>query len=141
MSFNTANWKGYMISHWLTFVIQVPTFQNMSSLIQLSDNDTTVTYKTEYCNISHVVSEKMQNLADSQKQTDRPCSQQLTWNKLTWKTSWTNFLIPSSSLILRIILTQISGILVKSGHSRHMSFMILITRFLTLTPVSWKLNN
>ena len=54
----------------------------------------------------------------------------------TWKTSCTSFLMPSSSFTRRIIFTQISGILVKSGHSKHISFNILITRFLTLTPVS-----
>lgn len=45
-------------------------------------------------------------------------------------------LIPSSSLTLRIILTHISVILLKVGCSRQMSLRILITRFLTLIPVS-----
>lgn len=45
-------------------------------------------------------------------------------------------LIPSSSLTLRIIFTHISVILLKVGCSRQMSLRILITRFLTLIPVS-----
>lgn len=45
-------------------------------------------------------------------------------------------LMPSSSLTLRIILTHISVILLKVGCSRQMSLRILITRFLTLIPVS-----
>lgn len=49
---------------------------------------------------------------------------------------WIHTLIPSSSLTLRIILTHISVILLKVGCSRQMSLRILITRFLTLIPVS-----
>jgi len=45
-------------------------------------------------------------------------------------------LIPSSSLTLRIILTHMSGIFGKSGCTVKMSRNILITRFLTLIPVS-----
>ena len=46
-------------------------------------------------------------------------------------------LMPSSSAILRIILTQISLVRGNWGCSTQMSFRILITLFLTLTPVSW----
>lgn len=49
---------------------------------------------------------------------------------------WILTLMPSSSLTLRIILTHISVILLKAGCSRQMSLRILITRFLTLMPVS-----
>lgn len=45
--------------------------------------------------------------------------------------------IPSSSLTLRIIFTHISVILLNAGCSRQMSLRILITRFLTLIPVSY----
>lgn len=45
-------------------------------------------------------------------------------------------LMPSSSLTRRIIFTHISVILLNVGCSRQMSRKILITRFLTLMPVS-----
>lgn len=54
-----------------------------------------------------------------------------------WRDLWLiHTLIPSSSLTLRIILTHISVILLKVGCSRQISLRILITRFLTLIPVS-----
>lgn len=55
-------------------------------------------------------------------------------NGITFKGNHT--LMPSSSLTLRIIFTHISVILLKVGCSRQMSLRILITRFLTLIPVS-----
>lgn len=58
------------------------------------------------------------------------------WKANVWRNSWIRTLMPSSSLTLRIILTHISVILLKAGCSRQMSLRILITRFLTLMPVS-----
>ena len=45
--------------------------------------------------------------------------------------------MPSSSLTLRIMRTEVSVILWKSGCSKQMSLRILITLFLTLMPVSY----
>lgn len=58
------------------------------------------------------------------------------WKAKVCSNSWIHTLMPSSSLTLRIILTHISVILLKAGCSRQMSLRILITRFLTLMPVS-----
>lgn len=63
-------------------------------------------------------------------------SAEYIWKADVWSNSWIHTLMPSSSLTLRIILTHISVILLKAGCSRQMSLRILITRFLTLMPVS-----
>lgn len=79
-----------------------------------------------------------QSLCDEYDAIQREWKSHLKTNKIVrrQKGQLIRTLIPSSSLTLRIILTHISVILLKVGCSRQMSLRILITRFLTLIPVS-----